>query len=122
MPPTLTSWRGLGRELGAGREQRGEVVDLADLVHRQQAAEQSAVADVADERVRALFPVLGRQLADVECDDVATAGVIQGVDQAVADFAAGAGDQDGRTPTLPWGTRGVGRRHGRTIAAGSRAF
>ena len=49
MPSTLTWCAVVGRELAAGREQRGEVEDEVDLELGEDALEQVAVEDRADE-------------------------------------------------------------------------
>ena len=48
--------RRFGRELGPRAQEGGEVVDLRDLVHGQEPAEERPVADVAHVRLQAPLP------------------------------------------------------------------
>jgi hypothetical protein len=85
--------RGGGRELAARREQRGQVENEVHLELGQDALEQVVVED----RARVLLLDQGRlrriERLQVEGDDRAAAVPGEPLDQAVADLAAGAGNE-----------------------------
>ena len=81
-------------EFAAGGEQGGEVEDAVDLVLGQDAVEQRRVEDRADELLADEGGQLAVERIEVERDDgpIVLPGDV--LDQAVADFAGGAGDED----------------------------
>ena len=82
--------RGHRRELGARRQQRREMEDQIDLELRHQALEQRLVDDRAGDLAIHLLRDRRVEPRDVEGDDAAIAALGEAIDQAVADFAAGA--------------------------------
>ena len=95
MPFDVDVVRGDRRELGAGRQQRREMKDEADLEFREQAIEQVGVGDRPGEDPRHERHERGVERVDVERDDGGTGGG-QPRDQTVPDLAARARDQRNR--------------------------
>ena len=87
--------RGDRRELGARREQRGQVKHAVHLELRQDAVEQVRVGDRSGELPPHVRRDLRVERVHVERDDARLA-LGEAADQRVADFAAGAGDEDNR--------------------------
>ena len=88
------------RELGARREQRREVKHAVDLELGQDAVEQAGVGDRAGELAPASGASVGSSgfTSSVMMADSVAASARH---ERVADFAAGAGDQDNRFPHVP---------------------
>ena len=82
------------RELAAGREEGREVEDRVDLEFRENAVEDRAVEDRARELAGDERGERRLERLEVQRDDRARAGRGEARDEAVADLAAGAGDED----------------------------
>ena len=87
------------RELGSRREQGGQVKHLLDLELGEDPFEQVDVGDRAGELARDERRERRIERADVDGDD-RRAGSREAGDEAVTDFAAGAGDEDDRFTQL----------------------
>ncbi len=80
MPSTLTRCAASGRELGAGREQGGEVKDRVDLVGAGDALDHVAVEDVADDGGFNARTQRRVKFGNVQREDVVLAGRAQLID------------------------------------------
>jgi hypothetical protein len=87
-------------EFGPRRQQRGEMKDELDLELRQDAIEHVGVGNRAGEDAGHIRHQPGIERRDVEGDD-RRAGRPEASDEAVTDFAAGAGNQGDRFPHRP---------------------
>jgi hypothetical protein len=82
------------RDLRAGGQQRGEVEHQVHLVLGDDAAEEVGVEDGAVDLAQHQLRQRLVERGEVERDDRAVGLAGQACDQAVADFATGAGDED----------------------------
>ena len=89
---------GVGGELGAGAEQRSQVIDFEDFVLADQSGEQVFVEDVAADCGGAVRAESLVELVEIEGDDAAVGSTAQVLDQPLANLSVGAGNQhDGFT-------------------------
>src|SRR5207245_1256680 len=92
--------RGDRRELGPGREERGEVEDTIDLELGEDPLEEAGVGDRSGELARGEPREAALERRDVERDDGGSRGG-EPCDEAVTDFAAGPSGQDDRFAQAP---------------------
>jgi hypothetical protein len=87
--------RGDRREFGSRRQQRRQVEDAVDLELGEHPLEQADIGNRSGELAGDARRQRRVERADVECDD-RRAGFGEPRDEAVADLAAGPGDQNNR--------------------------